>query len=257
MSVPDSEPEAVGLKTTETVQLAPGPSVPLQVLDETEKLAPLAPPKATTIAVPLPAATPPPFVTVNVWLALVAPTTVPAKPKLVGEIERVAGARPVPVSEAEAVPPEMPVTASVPLVGPTLVGAKVTPIIQLALEPPPAPRASPLQPSLAIVNPEAALMEVASALVAAPPVLVTVKTCGLPDVPTRTGSNDWLLGVTVMAPGLTPLPCKVAVTVPPAEAVTTRLAVLAPAVVGAKRTVMRQSLPTAIAAVHPLGANEN
>jgi hypothetical protein len=246
-------PVAAGWNATTRVQLAPAPSMPMHVLEDTVNSVPLVPPSALASAVVVPAATPPRLVTVNVTPALVAPTAVLAKVVVAGLMLSVAGERPTPVRPDDAVPPGIPLTRSVPLFGPELAGAKVTAIVQVAA----AASDRSLHPSAPFTNSVDPAMLAVSTPVGVPPVLVTVNVVGLLCVPCNTEPKAWVGGAIVSAPGATASPCRLAFAAPPSMAVTLSLAPWAPVVVGVNLTVTMQSPPAAMAPVHVLAEMEN
>lgn len=100
-------PDAVGLKVTPTLHVAPEPTVP-QVFELTMKSFALAPESVAEVTVKF---ADPVFVTVTLWAAELAPTVVAGKVRDVGENEMpgVAGGGvvppPVPVPEPKVPPP--------------------------------------------------------------------------------------------------------------------------------------------------------
>src|SRR5882757_8937313 len=201
----------VGLNVTPIAHEAPAASVAPQVLLAIANSAALVPDSMVARAVVVPAAAPPLLVTVNDSGALVVPVTVEGKVAALGLITSAAGGKPTPVKPDDAVPPGAAVTDKVALFCPALVGENVTVIVQFAA----AANVIPLHPSVVMAISVESEIVVASAPVTAPPVLVTVKVTGVPRCPNNTDAKLWFAGSIVSAPGMTPLPCRVAVTAPP------------------------------------------
>ena len=170
-------PADFGANATTTMQVLPPGSAPAQLLVTIVKSLALAPPSAAASAVPLPAGTPPVLVTVKVWLALVAPTSVLGKVKAVGFATSDAEARPVPVSETVAVLPPVAANCSVPLMGPGAVGAKRT-VTEQEVE---GASIIVLQPLVTIANTVEPTMLAVTGPVVDCPELLTVKVAGWAD----------------------------------------------------------------------------
>ena len=160
---------------------------------------------------------------------------------MVGLIVSTAGVRPVPLRLDDAVPPVVAETVRVPDLPPPLVGENVTEIEHEAV---PA-SVIPLHPSVEIANsvePETALV---SALVGAPPVLVTVNAIGVPDMFCCTDPKSRVAGAIINAPGATAIPVSDSIFAPPVVALADSVELLLPVVVGANLTWMVQLAPAA------------
>ncbi len=187
-------PVVCGSNSATSVHVAPPASAP----------APQVPPVTVKSAV-VPETVRPPdgmspaLVTVNVWLGGVPPTVTPPKAKVVGLIERLACARPVPETGAVTVPPGAPVSETLPAAAPRAVGAKTIANVQLA----PAASEVPVHPSAAGTlwnGPESSTL--VSAPVAVPPVFVAVNVAGAETWPTTSGANVRVAGVSVNVAGV-------------------------------------------------------
>src|SRR5437868_2579256 len=121
---------------------------------------------------------------------------------MVGLIVSTAGVRPVPLRLDEAVPPVVAETVRVPDLPPPLVGENVTEIEHEAE----AASVIPLHPSVEIANSVEPDTAVVSALVGAPPELVTVKAIGVPDMFCGTDPKSRVAGAIINAPGATAIP---------------------------------------------------
>jgi hypothetical protein len=95
-----------------------------------------------------PLGTPPLLVTVNAWVGEVVPLTMVPKPCGLGEMVRLAGSAPVPLSAAEAVPPGEATACRAADFAPLAVGANAPSTVQLW----PAPSFWPLQLSAYFAN---------------------------------------------------------------------------------------------------------
>jgi hypothetical protein len=120
------DPELYGLKSTPTLQVPPGASAPLQVLEEGR----MAPPFVKSVLT-APVGRSPAFATVNSKVDELPEDAIP-KSNEVGEMVKAGAVAPVPASAELTVPPGVALTSSAPLRAPRTVGAKVMFTEQLA-----------------------------------------------------------------------------------------------------------------------------
>jgi len=223
------------------VQLAPAASeVPQVVADFTNELAPV-PVMVSDVseaeAVPV-------FLTVTTWAAVVAPTAVEAKARLVGDTEIAAAPAATPVPERETVcVPTLSATASVAVSAPEDAGLNSTETVQLA------PAASEVPQVVADFTNELELVPLTVSDVSeaeAVPVFLTVTTWAAVVTPTVVEAKLRLVGETEMAaaPAATPLPERETVCVP-ALSTQEKVAGWLPVAWGSKVKVKAQEAPAA------------
>src|SRR5665213_1431609 len=140
-------------------------------------------------------------------VALDVPICCAANVSACGASESVAGALPVPVSEAVCVPASS-VTASVPLRAPLAVGANATGSEQPVC-------AASVVPQVFAVSWKSPVSTGADSAVGVPPVFDTVIVCAAEVWPTMVAANVSEGGVSTIAAGAVPVPVSVAVACPP------------------------------------------
>ena len=125
-----SAPAAVGLNSTETVQLAAAARVVPHVVADFRNEVALVPVIVSDVRVTVPV---PVFFTVTNCAAVVEPTVVEANARLVGDSETVSGAVPVPVTATVCGEPvALSTTERLPVSAPAAVGLNSTETVQLA-----------------------------------------------------------------------------------------------------------------------------
>jgi hypothetical protein len=123
---PDCWPALVGEKATCAVQLSPGASVDVQVVDASRNWLEVESANSVSGMAPL-------FVKTTIFAGLALPTAVVGKARDTGCTCRDPAAPPIPVREAmAAVTNAVELTVSAPVTTPFLVGVKTTPAEQLA-----------------------------------------------------------------------------------------------------------------------------
>lgn len=225
-------PAAAGLNSTETVQLAAAASVAPQVVADFRNEVALVPVMVSdvsvTVAVPV-------FFTVTSCAAVVEPTVVDAKVRLVGESVTESGAVPVPVSFTVCGEPvALSATERLPVSAPAAVGLNSTETVQLAAAARVAPHVvADLRNEVALVP----VMVSEVSVTVAVPVFFTVTNCAAVVEPTVVEAKVRLVGESVTVSGAVPVPVSFTVCGEPvALSAIERLPVRAPAAAGLNST---------------------
>ena len=208
LSAIDSEavnaPAAAGLNSTETVQLAAAANEVVQVFAEMRKEVAFVPVRVSDVSVN---AAVPEFFTVTTWAAVVDPTVVEAKVRLVGVSITAAAAAPVPVSVTTCGDPvALSAIDSEAVNAPDAVGLNSTKTVQLASA------ANEVVQVFAEMRKEVAFVPVRVSDVsvnAAVPEFFTVTICAAVVDPTVVEAKVRLVGVSVTAAAAAPVPVRV------------------------------------------------
>jgi hypothetical protein len=245
-------PAAVGLKATDSVQLAPTASVFTQVLPLRKKdpgSSPINTYEVTLIAVV------PVLITVTTCDAEVEPTLVEGNVKDPGESENVV-VPPVPISVTVCGEPTAQLVATrLAVRGPPDVGWKATDRVQLAPAANVVPQVFPLSRNVVGLAPVKRYDSIAAVFA---PVLVTVMVCAGATEPTAVVANVRLLGESVRVV-VVPVPVRVTICGEPvAMSIATRLAVTVPPAKGRKAidTVHVVLAANEVRQVFPVSRNE-